>query len=294
MAHPAPDPDHEEDSPREAAPPPRRGGPRPDWLVGADEGAAADYQRVDNRLPPKQDPPKLSLHQGPAPPAGARPAAPAAPAQPTPPASGTQPPAAPQKPVAWAAAGNSIPRLRVDSTLSESVPVAIRTPPSEPPPALETGLPGADDDGFPDDAAGAAPARTTRRPVVVLHEPWWIVALEALRSTRRVQIIVAVALVAAITLIFLRPKGEPGVSIVAIHHHPERYDGQTVRLKGMVGEVFMVGGSYAYYLHQGRDTMVVFTRTHVPLSRQRVTVVGSVSAGFLDGVSRQVLFEAAR
>ena len=65
-----------------------------------------------------------------------------------------------------------------------------------------------------------------------------------------------------------------------------------MRVNGRVGEVFHVGGGYAFYLLQGRDTIVVFTRSRVPVPRQNVTVVASVSTGFLDGAPRQALFEA--
>ena len=84
------------------------------------------------------------------------------------------------------------------------------------------------------------------------------------------------------------------ISISTIRHHPERFDGAAVKIKGRVGEVFMVGGGYAFYLHQGRDTMVVFTRSRVPIRREEVTIAGSISNGMLDGKSRQALFETAR
>ena len=52
-----------------------------------------------------------------------------------------------------------------------------------------------------------------------------------------------------------------------------------------------MGASYAYWLHQGRDTIVVFTRLHTPIPREKVKVTGSVSMGYLDGVPRLSLFE---
>jgi len=67
-----------------------------------------------------------------------------------------------------------------------------------------------------------------------------------------------------------------------------------VAVSGRVGETFPVGGGYAFYLHQGRDTIVVFTRSRVPTFRQRVQIVGSVSTGFLEGVPRAAIFEAAK
>ena len=84
------------------------------------------------------------------------------------------------------------------------------------------------------------------------------------------------------------------VSISRIRREPQRFDGRVVAVSGRVGESFAVGGGYAFYLHQGRDTIVVFTRSRVPTFRQRVRIVGSVSTGFLDGVARAAIFEAAR
>ena len=65
-------------------------------------------------------------------------------------------------------------------------------------------------------------------------------------------------------------------------------------MSGRVGETFPVGGGYAFYLHQGRDTIVVFTRSRVPTFRQRVQIVGSVSTGFLEGVPHAAIFEAVK
>lgn len=70
-----------------------------------------------------------------------------------------------------------------------------------------------------------------------------------------------------------------------------RMDGQTVKVAGRVGDVFQMGSSYAYYLLQGRDTIVVFTRTRTPVPRQRVKISGSVSTGYLEGRPRVALFE---
>lgn len=86
---------------------------------------------------------------------------------------------------------------------------------------------------------------------------------------------------------------EPGVAIRRIHNYPAEFDGRQVTLRGQVGNVFQVGGSYAYYLMQGRDTIVVFTRGSRPSPRPNAEVRGSVSIGYLDGVARPALFESA-
>ena len=83
---------------------------------------------------------------------------------------------------------------------------------------------------------------------------------------------------------------EPNIAIRRIHNHPAEFDGRTVVLKGRVGSVFQVGGSYAYYLLQGRDTIVVFTRGGRPTPGPNTKVHGSISIGYLDGVARPALF----
>jgi hypothetical protein len=67
-----------------------------------------------------------------------------------------------------------------------------------------------------------------------------------------------------------------------------------VSVSGRVDEVFQVGGSWAWTLVQGRDTIVVFSRVRGPRERERVTVVGTVSRGWFGGESRLALFEATR
>lgn len=88
----------------------------------------------------------------------------------------------------------------------------------------------------------------------------------------------------------MRSFKDPGVSIRRIHNHPAEFDGHPVTLRGRVGSVFQVGGNYAYYLLQGRDTIVVFTRGARPAASPNAEVHGSVSIGYLDGVARPALF----
>jgi hypothetical protein len=104
-------------------------------------------------------------------------------------------------------------------------------------------------------------------------------------------VLVALAVIAVVALMMFRPKEEQTVSISAIRHHPERFDGRPVKVKGRVGEVYAVGGGYAFHLYQGRDDIVVFTRSRVPVRREEVTISGSISNGILDGKPRQALFE---
>ena len=81
-------------------------------------------------------------------------------------------------------------------------------------------------------------------------------------------VLVALAVIAVVALMLFRPKDEQTVSISAIRHHPERFDGRPVKVKGRVGEVYAVGGGYAFHLYQGRDDIVVFTRSRVPVRRE--------------------------
>jgi hypothetical protein len=107
-------------------------------------------------------------------------------------------------------------------------------------------------------------------------------------------VLVALAVIAVVALMLFRPKDEQTASISAIRHHPERFDGRPVKVKGRVGEVYAVGGGYAFHLYQGRDDIVVFTRSRVPVRREEVTISGSISNGILDGKPRQALFETPR
>lgn len=120
--------------------------------------------------------------------------------------------------------------------------------------------------------------------------PWWMQALETLRTDRRLQISAALGLLVILTIAFY-PRGERGVSLADLKQRPDHFDGQDVKIKGKVGEVYSVGGGYAFYLHQGRDTMVVFTRVRTPRTRDVVQITGHVSTGYLDGQPRLALFE---
>jgi hypothetical protein len=107
---------------------------------------------------------------------------------------------------------------------------------------------------------------------------------------RRVQIGAAIVAVIVFVISMLSWM-EPAFQLSRVRRQPERYDGQVVTVRGRVGEVFPVGGSYAFNLLQGRDTLVVFTRSRVPVFRQTVTVTGSVSTGYLEGSPRAAVFE---
>jgi hypothetical protein len=200
----------------------------------------------------------------------------------------------------WQPGANSVPAL----------PRASAPPPPAPPAPLPLPMPAMD---FPmDDAeerrsaaaeaaatAAAAAERAAQPHTVVTPEafdltnapaPWWMQLPQLLREDRRVQGLTAFVAVVLLAIVFW-PKPEKSLSLGSIRHDPSRYDGQDVRVAGRVGEVFEVGGGYAYYLHQGRDTLVVFTRGQKPRRGQGVAVVGTISTGYLNGQAGSALFE---
>lgn len=318
----------------EATPTPE--GDRPDWLVGAEDGVTAEFNRVEGG-PSRTAPviklsrpggdsgiesPGLSAQQvtgASAPPTpGATPhrgeaildlqggdsssAAPYTPAAGSEslrlPAGGPRAAAAakPEKKKAWVAAASSVPSLRVERRRVERKPDGAPLMDEQEEPAAEE---------FPDDntppTLGVVPGGkpTASAPVVsgpaphkapVLKEAMWLVVLDDIRTNRRTQILIGVALFLLLVWTFW-PRNVNTVSISRLRAHAAEYDGSTVAVHGRVGEVFPVGAGYAYYLHQGRDTLVVFTRGSRPESKKTVTVTGSITTGFLDGRPRQALFE---
>ncbi len=287
---------------------------RPDWLVGADAGVEAERERREREASAPLEAPTLRRPTAPLDErAPARPAAaPVRLVQAAPPQQGPHP--APEKAVAWTAAASSLPTLRVlaegtpatkaaagasssaDARLGPRAPLAAVPRRTAAAPML-----GEDEDGgFPDDAgaapaprAASAPPEATRAPrSAPPREAWWLVALDALRSEPKVQILAGLAVVLVALLVFW-PHGERSVALGELRRHPQGWDGRVVRVRGQVGEIFSVGGGYAFYLHQGRDTLVVFTRSRTPRARDRISVSGSITTGWLDGVPRQALFEDA-
>lgn len=291
---PPPRPD---DAPGEDAPAPHTGA-RPDWLVGAEEGAAAERTRPDNATPVRLQRPELMPVEGLEGREAMRPTDAGAaglklPADPDtgalaglPLSSRRVAPAEPAGPQAWTAKGSSVPKLAVVSAA---------------PRREETG-PGGRDDDF--DLAGpgsgpepaltligaseAAPIRPMVRP---LEEPWWMVLGERIATERRLQLMIAGAIAAIVLGVVFWPHEGRGVSVRDIRKHPELYEGQTVRVHGRVEEVFPIGNGWVYDLRQGRDTITVFTRGAMPERHQDVHVVGQVSTGYMDGRPRTAILE---
>ncbi|HTO89842.1 MAG TPA: hypothetical protein VMJ70_01805 [Candidatus Sulfotelmatobacter sp.] len=301
----------DDDRPPAVEPPPAE---RPDWLVGADEGVAAEQGRqkvAGTPLPFKlssaadraSDPEVMK-----APEETVRPLAPMSGTPPGVVPPNPIPPAAP-KPVAWTAAASSVPTLKTPavapatSTPKSPAAAAPAAPArggarsnavaSEPP--VRTPLPDLDPPAGGEEAQALAtveaPPPRPRPRVRPLEEPWWVILLDALRANRPIQLGILGGGLVVLTCWLFWPHSEPGVSLRNLRKDPARWDGHIVRVEGRVGDVFPMGDGYAFNLHQGRDTIVVFTRAHKPEPRQNVTVVGSVTTGFLDGTARQAIFE---
>lgn len=303
-----------------ATPPPPAPVPdsgRADWLVGAEEGIDAELQRKAQEEAAPRPVPKLfrpGASEGvdavaaPVPavtPTLSRPTASFAPGGPAP-----APPAKPRAAgavtpesttnefsqgfaLSWEAGANSVPSIRREPARS--------TTPAEP--TRDFPMDDAEERAqarvFAEMAAAEAAERVARPHDVVAPDvfdvpapklPWWMQVPEALRTDRRLQLLAGLGVVLLLVIAFF-PRGERGVSLGELKKRADHFDGQDVKVKGKVGEVFSVGGGYAFYLHQGRDTMVVFTRTRQPKPRQTLQIVGHVSTGYLDGRPRLALFE---
>jgi hypothetical protein len=282
----------------------------PDWLTGPGEDmCAAEDPQAPEPEPPSMPAPVLTrpcapevemdpgiepasasafaVPPGPTPGAGARPVKAEPERTVEPPLAEPRPPkpkrvSDPSGPWAPVASSVPLPKLSLVEKPEPEPAGAAEAPPSVPPPSPGT-LPGQDDD--------------LRRPVLVapapLVEPWWVVALDNLRANRRAQLAVVGALVAVVVLAsWMWPRGVGTTPLSQIRRHPSDFDGREVVVRGRVGDdVFAVGAGWAFYLMQGRDTIVAFSLSRTPEPREVVTLKGQVSTGFLDGMPRQALFE---
>lgn len=293
------DPQDEGTRPTDAAP------SRADWLCGPEEGLEAERERLGESAASIPAPKLIRPGGGegavPPPPARVtpRPLSPSPVAGPAAAPAPIQAPIAPGRtdpdampldtPQAWTAAASSVPRLRREE---RARPAAIETMRGE--------FPMDDVDerrsGEPAAAAPAAPEVTVVAPSefqVAENVVWWKAALELLRTNRIAQLCAGGAVLVLITLA-LMPRGPKSMPVKDIRANAQRWDGVAVHVRGRVGEVFPVGGGYAYYLVQGRDTIVVFTRANAPNVRSTVSVNGTVSTGVLDGQTRVAIFEEDR
>lgn len=272
---------------------------RADWLVGAEEGMSAEVSRSEANLPnpftvpklvrpdssqivrPQDVRPPIQIPQAPR--AGERPMPPVTPMPVTP---------------RWDAGQSSIPMMRREH--DPDMPVS-----SAPIPELTRDFPMDDAEERARVAAELAERRAqeeaiaTRPHEVVKPDEFEIPVVPArgvasLKTTilqnSRVQVLLAVIAVAVLAMAFW-PREEKTVSVAHLKSEPERYAGTMVRVNGKVVEVFNVGGSWAFSLVQGRDTIVVFTRVRAPKLYDKIVVTGTLSSGYLDGRSRAAIFE---
>lgn len=238
---------------------PSKPSPRPAWLTGSDE--AMPEETVDRLERPHHRPrdPLVKVELRPEP-----------------------SPEEPGGPVAWSAAASSIPRMPGRARL-EPVPSVARSGGEleDADEALEQSR----------EDRWAQPPEAALPPLV---EAWWMVLLDDLRTKRSTQLIAVLCVLAVAGLLYFRSSRDVAtVPLSKIRGNPTLFDGQSVVVRGKIGEVYAVGGGYAFYLMQGRDTIVAFTTTRVPMPRQRVVVRGQVTTGFLDGTPRQALFESS-
>ena len=325
MSVPEPEMNDPEDLPpedsEEAPPPPSRA--RPEWLVGAEEGVASEWTRTSGAAPERPVQLRLVRPEEVAPAdeeADARAAArrrlhlmgPDENVGLTRPAGKPLPKAGTVRAKAWAAAASSVPTIKRSAPtmpepkfnrLQDGDPENLMSAPLESVAAsggMGTGLgagPGAGMGAGVNVGVGASlddpPAHRPAAPAVTLaplKESPWMVVVDALLHNRQLQMLIGLLVVAFLAWTFW-PRGESNVSVSRIRHHPELFDGQTVRIHGKIGDVYAIAGGYTFYLLSGRDTMVVFTRSRVPLRDDNVSIRGTISTGYLDGVPRQALFE---
>lgn len=282
---------------------------RADWLVGAEEGLAAELEPGVRGSDAPQDGPRLSQPvdlDADAPRASAstmlrfRGRSPGQAATPVTPAIPPVPVAPSVSMPAWDPGQSSVPKLpgspADDAPARAAVPEVVRDFPMDD--AEERGRISAQlAEQKEREAAIAARPHAVVEPqefdIPTLPMPWWAQIPQQLRSDRRVQL-GALTVILLIAVATFWPREEKTISVAHLKDHADRYADTQVRVGGRVSEVFAVGGSWAYTLVQGRDTIVVFSRTRRPQARERVVVVGTLSNGYLDGQSRAAIFEATR
>ena len=271
-----------------------------DWLVGAEEGMSAEVSRSQADQPSPFAPPKL-VRPDSGEIAVPRPGEARGPfLMPRVPPPGTTPPV-PVMP-RWDTGQSSVPMLKRDRD-AEPAPTA-----SAPIPELTRDFPMDDAEERARVAAEMAERRAEEEAVaarphaLVKPEEFEIPVVPArgisnlgtlVATNRHAQLAIAAVVVFVLAMTFW-PREEKTISVAHLKSEPERYADTQVRVGGKVSEVFPVGGSWAFTLVQGRDTIVVFTRARSPKRDERVVVVGTLSNGYLDGRSRAAIFENNR
>jgi hypothetical protein len=191
-------------------------------------------------------------------------------------------------PVAWSAASSSIPQIRT----VRHRPVLVEQAAIE---AWED----PEDDTLSARSSAASASRMDAAPRAGRSNPYPLerefaaLMVWARRQPRILWIGTGVALVIAIVATMLTLPREHFVPVTIICADARAMDGQLVHVHGIVGQTFKVGGGSAFYLHEGRDSLVVYTLLRSPVEREHIKLFGTVSTGFLDGKPRVAVFEAA-
>lgn len=254
---------------------------RPDWLVGAHEALESEFGRPEDE--PDQAPPEL---RSPIPLPPRRPAGPR--------------PVNPYEGFAQSAAGRSFSSnwMETDYTAAGSPPASASPPPTEhdagagfPEPELSDATDEGEVLAGPETPAGAAD-KARWSPPAPHRKPWWEGLLAQALTPAGLMVMGGAAVAIVVLSVLFGPK-DNSVALSKIRHNAREYDGQAVKVRGKVGEVYPVGGGYAFYLLQGRDTIVVFTRSRTPVPDDHVSVSGVISTGVLNGAPRQALLETS-
>lgn len=206
----------------------------------------------------------------------------------------------------WEPGANSVPIPPRDSSAATAAPGAGGPRSAAPAAPLDFPMDDAEERARATAEAAAAAAEAAERAVqphtIVAPDqfdlkdapaPWWMQIPQLLREDRKTQLLAGLLGVLLLTLVFW-PRAGKSTSLHSIRRDAARFDGQDVRVSGRIGEIFEVGGGFAYYLHQGRDTLVVFTRGRRPQRGKGVSVVGTISTGYLNGQAGTALFEAPK
>jgi hypothetical protein len=270
----------------------------PDWLTGPGEemGVARDPQAPEPEPATTATPvltrpdvlvPQVEMDPGIEPASASAFAAPFEPPSPAP------SPVEPRRPKRQRVSDSSAPWAPVASSVPVPKLSLVEKPEPEPEPAAAAPVPRPS--VAPGRAADERGSVTLAPGPELLVEPWWVVALDNLRANRGAQFAVVVVLAVAVMAVsWMWPRGVGTTPLSQIRRHPSEFDGRDVTVRGRVGDdVFAVGAGWAFYLMQGRDTIVAFSLSRMPEPRKVITLKGQVSTGFLDGVPRQALFEGA-
>ncbi len=178
--------------------------------------------------------------------------------------------------------GNPSPRR---FTPPDEAPADWSSPGDEVSRRADDDLAGPDTPDYSDEAARFAPPPPP-------PPPWWEPALVWARSPRGMVVIGGGIALLVAALVVLHP-ADRTIRVSRIRRGGEGLDGQAVQVRGQVCDVYPVGDGYAFYLRQGRDTIVVFTRSRTPVRGETVTVKGVVSAASLRGQVHQAVLETA-